>query len=96
MKFATVLGFASLALAAPSQWKDWKGSNSQKNACLSVEDALHIVDLSRTFQLKADYAAAKAAGEYLFAAVDYKEYGDSINALRGDPVCTSTIRLILS
>lgn len=86
MKVASVLSFASLALAAPSAWQSWKGSSSNKNACLSAEDAKNIVELSAVFQLKADLAAAKAAGEYLYSALDYREYGDSINALRGDPV----------
>lgn len=94
MKFSSVLSFASLALAAPQAWKSWQASDSKSDACLSVEDAKYIVELSKTYQLKADLDAARAAGEYLYSAADYRQYGDSINALRGDPV--SVIMCIVS
>ena len=84
MKFSTVLAFVGLTVAAPSKnWGSWRKGN---DACLSAEDAQYIVELSKTYQLKADLNAARAAGEYLYSAADYRQYGDSINALRGDPV----------
>lgn len=88
MKFTNILGLASLAAAAPS-WQSWKGGNGGNGgACLSAADAAYIVELSSIYQLKANLTAAREAGEYLYSAADYRQYGDSINALRGDPVCT--------
>lgn len=81
MKF---LFFALPLLAAA-----WSG-----HMCLSDDDADSIVQRSIVFLEHSDIAAANASAQSLFAD-DIQEYGDSINALRGDPVRTLTAVLTL-
>ena len=54
--------------------------------CLSDDDAQYIVNQSIIFLQHTDVDQARAIAYDLFAP-DLMEYGDSINALRGDPVC---------
>jgi len=84
MKFSTVFVFATTAAAVP--WGNWKQWKKPSTTCLTDEMAAYIQERSRVFQLKADLAEARAAGEELFAADEYKQYGHSINSLRGDAV----------
>lgn len=82
MKFTTVLAFTGLATALPS-WNGWGNQPSQ--ACLTQQRAEDIVSKARIYQLKANLADARAAGESLYGP-DFKQYSDSVNSLRGDPV----------
>lgn len=87
MKFSTALLFATTAAAVPfGNWKQWKQPSTN---CLTDEQAAYINELSTIFQLKANLTAARLAGEELFAAEEYKQYGHSINSLRGDAVSYS-------
>jgi len=87
MKFSTVFVFAATAAAVP--WGDWKQWKKPSTNCLTDEQAAYIQERSRIFQLKANLTEARAAGEELFAADEYKQYGHSINSLRGDAVSYS-------
>jgi len=93
MKFSTALIFATSAAAIPfGNWKQWKQPNTQ---CLTDEQAAYIQERSRVFQLKANLTDARLAGEELFAADEYKQYGHSINSLRGDAVSTREVQNLM-
>ncbi|KAK5085158.1 hypothetical protein LTS08_003385 [Lithohypha guttulata] len=86
MKLSTVFLFATSAVAIP--WGNWQKWNKPSTTCLTYEQALYIQERSRVFQLKANLTDARLAGEELFAAQEYKQYGHSINSLRGDALGT--------
>lgn len=77
--------YAALALpvlaAASGKWND--------NYCLSDADAQSYVDRSVIFLEHNNVPLANATAYGLFAE-DIQEFGDSINSLRGDPVCLPT------
>ena len=69
--------FSTLLVACSTAVSAW--------SCLSDADAQNIIKEQIVFLQHSDLAAGRAAGEALFAP-DFKEYGDSINALRMDAV----------
>lgn len=81
MKLLSLLALPAVAFA----WNDWKNGN-----CLSDADAQSIVDRSIIYLQHKDIPLANATAYGLFTS-DIQEFGDSINALRGDPVCIATM-----
>lgn len=94
MKLSSVLAFATAAVALPAGgWQGWK-KPAANELCLTDEQTAYISELSRIFQLKANLTEARIAGETLFAAEEYKQYGHSINSLRNQAVRLTASRVL--
>jgi hypothetical protein len=73
--------YLALPVLAAATWKD----------CLTDADAQSYVDRSIIFLQHTNVPLANATAQGLFAD-DIQEFGDSINALRGDPVCLQHVK----
>ena len=81
MKFSALLALPAIAtaLSVRNNWKD--------NNCLTDADAAYLISQSTVYLEHHDVAAAKAAAYSIFTE-DIAEFGDSINALKGDALGT--------